>query len=280
MNFARERTIAQIRARLAFVKPRRRRLPRMVPPDGIIRDYGNFTGGIVAKVEAELAPIIADLPRLVADLDAERRHDEGTISKIQRALDAAKARIRARMTAERIEGVADEFAGKISSYQLGQFHRQIKAGLGIDILVTDPKLANLLKGFASQNVAIMDDLAESTRARISSALVAGVQGGLRHEQIAENIRKASGVSESRAQLVARDQVLTLYSQINESRQRAIGVTEFIWRTVGDERVRPTHVANDGWRFEFKDPPPEGTPGTEINCRCYAEPVFDDLLKGL
>ena len=54
---------------------------------------------------------------------------------------------------------------------------------------------------------------------------------------------------------------------------------YIWRTQGDNRVRPTHEANNGKIFCYNYPPPTGHPGTEINCRCYAEDVhakFDGI----
>ena len=60
------------------------------------------------------------------------------------------------------------------------------------------------------------------------------------------------------------------------RQKEIGVTEDVWRTAGDERVRETHAANDGETFKWSDDTPgpaDGRPGEEINCRCYAEPVL-------
>ncbi len=59
----------------------------------------------------------------------------------------------------------------------------------------------------------------------------------------------------------------------------------IWVTVGDEKVRPTHVAVDfepkdnlGWDVggEFLKFPgdPNGSPGNIINCRCSIQPVIE------
>lgn len=64
-------------------------------------------------------------------------------------------------------------------------------------------------------------------------------------------------------------------------------THYIWRTQGDDKVRPEHAAREGQVFAWDDPaiPP---PGTEYGCRCTAtpypgivdppiEPVYPELL---
>lgn len=48
-------------------------------------------------------------------------------------------------------------------------------------------------------------------------------------------------------------------------------THYIWRTRDDERVRPSHAANNGKIFAWDNPPPTGHPGEDYGCRCTAEP---------
>jgi len=48
-------------------------------------------------------------------------------------------------------------------------------------------------------------------------------------------------------------------------------THYIWRTVGDGRVRAAHAENEGKIFSWDSPPPTGHPGEDYNCRCTAEP---------
>ncbi|PZQ46398.1 MAG: hypothetical protein DI551_05150 [Micavibrio aeruginosavorus] len=47
---------------------------------------------------------------------------------------------------------------------------------------------------------------------------------------------------------------------------------YIWRTVGDEKVRGPHALRSGKRFLWGDPPEGGHPSEDYNCRCWAEPV--------
>lgn len=51
-----------------------------------------------------------------------------------------------------------------------------------------------------------------------------------------------------------------------------GGRRYVWRTVGDDRVRPVHAALEGRSFTWAAPPAEGHPGTAPGCRCWAEPV--------
>ncbi len=55
------------------------------------------------------------------------------------------------------------------------------------------------------------------------------------------------------------------------RGRAIPHAQYVWRTRGDNKVRPSHSANEGKVFSWDAPPRTGHPGEAYNCRCWAEP---------
>lgn len=62
---------------------------------------------------------------------------------------------------------------------------------------------------------------------------------------------------------------------------AKGVGRWLWRTQGDERVRPAHQALEGREFgPGEKHPTEGRPGDAYGCRCYLEiiPIGDDGAK--
>ena len=46
---------------------------------------------------------------------------------------------------------------------------------------------------------------------------------------------------------------------------------YIWRTVGDDKVRSAHAEREGEIFNWHVPPDGGHPGEDYNCRCWAEP---------
>lgn len=61
--------------------------------------------------------------------------------------------------------------------------------------------------------------------------------------------------------------------INELRQRALGIRQYIWRSRDDGKVRSAHAAHDDQVFNWDAPPEGGHPGQDFNCRCHAEPYF-------
>ena len=82
-------------------------------------------------------------------------------------------------------------------------------------------------------------------------------------------------TKKRAKLIARDQTQKVNAAVTQGRQSNLGVTEYIWRTSSDERVRESHKSKNGKRFRWDSPPADtGHPGQDIQCRCVAEPVIE------
>lgn len=52
-------------------------------------------------------------------------------------------------------------------------------------------------------------------------------------------------------------------------------SHYVWRTMLDDRVRRRHEVREGHVFARAEPPSGGPPGTEPNCRCWAEPYYGD-----
>ncbi len=66
--------------------------------------------------------------------------------------------------------------------------------------------------------------------------------------------------------------------INERRQRALGIDQYIWRCRDDDKVRHVHAEHDDKVFDWDNPPETGHPGQAYNCRCFAEPYLLDEPK--
>ncbi|MBU1304975.1 MAG: hypothetical protein KKF33_05585 [Alphaproteobacteria bacterium] len=57
--------------------------------------------------------------------------------------------------------------------------------------------------------------------------------------------------------------------------RGMPTSHYVWRTMLDDRVRRRHIEREGHVFARAEPPSGGPPGTEPNCRCWAEPYYGD-----
>ena len=118
---------------------------------------------------------------------------------------------------------------------------------------------------------------------VSDVVHEAYDSGLRVEGLAARLADRFGVSDTRAELIAQDQILKLNAQISETRLRDAGVEEYIWITSRDERVRPEHLALDGTKHRWDDPPvsnkngEKNNPGTDVRCRCIASPVLPDTF---
>lgn len=100
--------------------------------------------------------------------------------------------------------------------------------------------------------------------------------GLRVDDLKKQLQERGAVSESRAELIARDQTLKVNGAITEVRQKSAGVDAYIWSTSLDERVREEHAALEGQTFSWSSPPSVGHPGQDYQCRCVAVPVIAGL----
>nr|WP_256488360.1 minor capsid protein [Deinococcus sp. HSC-46F16] len=98
-----------------------------------------------------------------------------------------------------------------------------------------------------------------------------IRKGLDPDKAATLLEKRLGVSRSRAVLIATDQMLTAAANADRQRQRDMGVKEYVWRTVGDKKVRREHQLRNGRRYAWATG--GEYPGRAIRCRCRALPII-------
>ena len=204
----------------------------------------------------------------------------GESGRARRLIDEATDRMRASIQPREIEQLARKFADRTQKWQGEQLRKQTRAALGADVFVSDKRVPAIVEHFVTQNVVLIRAVPEEIAIGVAKLSTQAFSSGMPHPELAKHIEARFDVGESRARLIARDQIGKLAGQVNAARQQSIGITQFVWRTVGDERVREEHDELDGESFSYDDPPDEGLPGEPIQCRCSAEPVFDDILGDL
>jgi SPP1 gp7 family putative phage head morphogenesis protein len=301
LNERAARTVALIRAHAMLNRPaRRQRLPRPAEPALIWREYGEALGGLVkpAVFRRAFAELLLELPSLMASARRERGDAAPSLAQARvyawlaragvradadegrraRALVAqARERLRASVSTRAIEELAEKFAENTSTFQRIQLGRQTRAVLGADVFTHDKGLRARVQGFATENVSLIKGITDDVAGKVERAVTRALTSATLHDDLAKELEKSFGYGETRAALIARDQIGKFYGQINASRQQALGLDKFVWRTVGDERVREDHAERDGEVYSYSDPPDGELPGEPILCRCYAEPALDELL---
>lgn len=202
----------------------------------------------------------------------------GAAAAVNRTVDRISEQFWRQLGSSELAALADEFARRTAQFQGAAFRRQVRAALGVDLLVGEPDLRAAFEAFVAENVALIKSLPDAYFADVEKAVSRAVASGQRAEDVADELQERYGVSESRAALIARDQVGKLTGRVNEDRQQALGIDRYVWRTSNDERVRPEHAEREGQVFSWSDPPEDGHPGEPIQCRCHAEPVLDELIS--
>jgi len=165
----------------------------------------------------------------------------------------------------------------VSNFGLRQLRKAIRQSIAVDPFIGQPYLQSQIKQYVTQNVTLIKNIEGRYLSEIEEIVFRGARRGTSTKEIASQISKRARVSMARAKLIARDQINKFNGQLNRLRQEELGVKRYRWITAQDENVRTTHQALQGRVFKWSDPPEVGHPGEDINCRCHAEPHFDDLL---
>lgn len=148
----------------------------------------------------------------------------------------------------------------------------------IPISLRDPNLGvgELIDTWREENVNRITSIAGKQLTEVTEILNDAEPSGLRWEAVRDQIQTRLKVSRARATLIARDQTISLYGQINKKRQQNVGIEEYVWATSNDNRVRDQHADREGERFSWAVAPEDGHPGEAILCRCSAFPVLTEL----
>lgn len=227
--------------------------------------------------------IIPQLPSLVAQAKSLRpdsvdsRLDASWVDQLQQLTNSTYIDYQSTVTPNKISNITSEQADKISLMNKEQFVKTIQSSLSVNPIMQEPYLETQLKIFQNQNTDLITKLGSDQKERVQQTLYSNLSQGNGIEKIQEELSKAEGIGENRARLIARDQTNKFNGQLTQLRQQELGITSYVWTTAQDERVRPTHKVLDGEVFTWEKGPKIGHPGSEINCRCIAQPVITDAM---
>ena len=247
-------------------------------PNGIEREYHRDLNRLVAILTDRIKTyLLPEVPSMIDEVDAVIPNDRA--DDFLDRLHAIILFISRSMQddIDRTIALADSTALQINAFNKNQFQKLTEQAFQVNPFIQEPWLLDQLKLFGSQNAQLIKSLPDQELERVSGIVERGLQEGKTYSDIAKEMQKSFGITRRRATLIARDQTKKLNSSLTKLRQQEIGVTEYIWQTSGDERVRPTHAANDGKKFRWDKPPKTGHPGDEVNCRCVAIAVLDNIL---
>jgi len=184
---------------------------------------------------------------------------------------------------------------QVDRHHKTQFSRTFKKIAGVDPLQFEPELSGFLEVAGDQNVNKIVSLNNSYFDTIREKTNQALRKGTSVSELTAEITDLTKTTQSRANLIAIDQVQKLNSDLESQRQQNNHIKRYIWRTRRNTRVRSKansdgtddHAGLEGAVFDWNFPPitvlagkragERNHPGQDINCKCWAEPVIDDLL---
>ena len=274
-----QNVINQIRQRRG--KRKLKNPPKWLDPRNAERKYRKLLRSLARelrrKIKDSLVPRIPELIQLVQQNtpNDSTRNDQflEILQNIMRSIEESMKPIEEEAIRE-----MQEIGQEINNFNAQQFQKINQSVFGIDIFVDQPFLRDQLELFARQNAQLIESITEQELLQVSGVVERGLLQGSSFTDVARELSKRAGITGRRATLIARDQTQRLNSSLTRLRQESIGVEEYVWRTAGDERVRPTHKANNGKTFRWDRPPSvTGHPGNDINCRCIPQPVLEGII---
>lgn len=164
-----------------------------------------------------------------------------------------------------------------------EWKKVIGKTLGINILedyYDGEYFREALEKWVNENVDLIVTIPNDMLDDMKRVILESYLNGDTVTSITKKIERCYGVTKSHARLIASDQMGKLSSQLSRYQQTKAGVSKYVWRTAGDNRVRETHKALDRKTFSWDNPPvvdKKGRrchPGEDYHCRCIAVPVLD------
>lgn len=186
------------------------------------------------------------------------------------------------------------------------FLNSVNKAVGVDLapVLGSEGMRDYIDVATRSNANLIKSVPREYLDRVENAVLGGIRGGQAPAQISRNIQEATGVTERRARLLARDQSAKLSGEIAERRQTQAGINYYRSSTAGDSRVtgkpggKYPNAKISCWGIANRDIGygkgvyrwDEGAswggesglhPGSHhIRCRCTATPVFDfELPEG-
>jgi len=266
------------------------RLPATPYPDSAERAYAAALAPLVKDLRQATAGLVEDLGRYTVEDAARMTRSAALAGKLRELRDRVLERWETKSIVRKIP-LVDYVEGVDAIHRRATFEQLTKA-IELSPLDLPPDAAAWVKAsdgtfstaksdaWARSNARLIRSIAEAHLDRVADVVAEGVRVGSRADVVAGRLREGVQISARKAKAIARDQIATLQGQVVAARQTKLGITRYRWRTVGDSRVRTAHRAREGQIFAWDRPPADGHPGQPINCRCYAEPVLDDILRDL
>jgi SPP1 gp7 family putative phage head morphogenesis protein len=248
-----------------------------------------FTGKFNSAIGLELRKIGATwdkgrkayyLPKGDCPVNVKIASAQG-LSEIQTKIDKIKEHLSNLNKSNAIESIHfdSQFEGILLDIDK-QFTTTVPKDIGLPMTMTVFQREAIKREYTENLNKYIKDMTIKSTERLREKVIENVQEGYRASNLMEIILAQKGVSDRHALFLAKQETSLMVSTYRDSRYKESGITEYVWSTSHDSRVRPDHKKLDGRRFKFSEPPvtdsstgQKNNPGFDYGCRCIAIPIL-------
>lgn len=225
----------------------------------VVQAWDDAQAPIMAEYERTLAQMTTDSP---ADVELELVKVDGVL---QRILLELTPRLRSWIL-------------RVERWHRGKWRGAALSATGVDLetMMGAGDVAETLDTVLARNVALVKDVSNQARARISDAVFRGLTNRLPARDVAADIRGAVDMSRRRSTAIASDQLSKLSSALDGERMRQAGIEQFRWIHSAKKHPRSWHLARNGevYDLQTREPvnggaaiPADDMPGMAPFCGC-------------
>lgn len=195
--------------------------------------------------------------------------------------EAATKSVLGRFTDIKLKKYIIKLLNDVNKFNQESIYVSVGESIGIDpmLLMQQEALSPDFNALMAETVMWAQKLRDDTLSRFVANSLRMMTQGATMEDILKEYEADTKKSKDRAKFMARNQIASFNNLSSKLRHQNLGISEGIWRTCHDERVRSAHNNRRGQRFDLstgcysKEDGKTIFPGTEHNCRCTYSAVI-------
>lgn len=173
------------------------------------------------------------------------------------------------------------WADSVVQWHTRRIIANLKYAANVDLgdILTEADVADTVEAVLARNMALIRDVSDQTRARVSDIVFRGITAQTPTRDIGKQINAATGMARKRSLRIASDQAMKLSAALDRQRLRQLGFDGIEWRHSHKRNFRPEHKKRDGQFFRWNDPVLKtDPPGFAPFCGCTSIGKMD-LIDG-
>ena len=156
------------------------------------------------------------------------------------------------------------FSGSLIQYTRNQLSASLRGLIAVEVassslavnIFSMPTLDNqidlMMKSWVSTNTSLIKTIQTDLLDQVGIIIESGYRSGLSIHTLTSQLQTKFNISKNRAKLIARDQTAKLHSDYIHHEHKQLGITQYVWLTSGDERVRTSHKVLNGKICQWDD----------------------------